>query len=152
MVDGQSRHVPGHLRRPLPLPAPLTLLASLVAGIAACAAGPVQQAPPEPAATSRPLPVRPPADGSAAAGQLFVTDHCSTCHAVGRSGDSPVAEAPAFRDLSARYPLENLAEALGEGIFVGHPLMPAFELTPGEVDSVIAWLRAVQEPPAAEGP
>jgi cytochrome c len=88
----------------------------------------------------------------AAAGRSFVATHCSTCHAVDRAGTSPNPDAPEFRTLAARYPLENLAEALGEGIFVGHPMMPQFELAPEEVDAVIAWLRAIQNPAPQSGP
>ena len=48
------------------------------------------------------------------------------CHAIGRSGASPNPKSPPFRDLSRRYPLSNLEEALGEGIVVGHEgLAPA---------------------------
>lgn len=85
-------------------------------------------------------------------GRAFVTARCSTCHAVERGGDSPVAEAPAFRTLSARYPLENLAEGLAEGLYVGHPVMPEFELTPEEVDAVIAWIGSIQDVPLPEAP
>ena len=36
--------------------------------------------------------------------------------------------APPFRDLPKRYPVENLAEALAEGIVTGHPARPRFIL------------------------
>jgi len=51
-------------------------------------------------------------------------------HAVGADGESPVPEAPPFRMLEARYPLEALEEALAEGIVTGHPDMPQFALEP----------------------
>ena len=35
----------------------------------------------------------------------------SQCHAIGRVGDSPIPEAPPFRTLHTRYPIEDLAEA-----------------------------------------
>ncbi len=44
-----------------------------------------------------------------------------SCHAIGRSGDSPNKDAPAFRTLGQRYPVDSLEEALGEGILSGHP-------------------------------
>ena len=49
-------------------------------------------------------------------GRAIVQINCATCHAVGRQGDSPMAKALPFRDLHKRYPVENLQEALGEGI------------------------------------
>lgn len=115
----------------------------------ACASSPAPVTP-EPAASATAVPVA--SDLSAPSmteqGRAFVTARCSSCHAVGRSGDSPVAQAPPFRTLSARYPLENLAEGLAEGLYVGHPVMPEFELTPEEVDAVIAWIGSIQDAPA----
>ena len=49
-------------------------------------------------------------------GETLLGRDCARCHAVGRAGDSPRKDAPAFRTLSARYPIEALEEALGEGI------------------------------------
>jgi cytochrome c len=80
-------------------------------------------------------------------GEVFAKANCSTCHAVGRDGPSPNPLAPPFRKLGQRYPVENLSEALAEGIFTGHPVMPTFELAPHEVDDLIAWLTAIQEGP-----
>src|SRR5215204_79298 len=47
---------------------------------------------------------------------------------VGRQGDSPMTKAPPFRDLHKQYPVENLQEALGEGIATGHATMPEFKV------------------------
>jgi mono/diheme cytochrome c family protein len=79
-------------------------------------------------------------------GFVFVQTNCSKCHAVGRFGDSPLAIAPPFRTLHERYPVEELAEALVEGIVVGHPSMPQFELDPAQVDDVIAYLKSLERP------
>lgn len=49
--------------------------------------------------------------------------------------------APAFRDLSRRYPIENLAEALAEGIVVGHPLMPQFSFSRREIDALLTYIQ-----------
>ena len=80
-------------------------------------------------------------------GFVFVKTHCSACHAVGRYGDSPLAIAPPFRTLHENYPVEDLAESLAEGIVVGHPTMPQFQLEPDQIDDVIAYLKSL-EPPA----
>ena len=48
-------------------------------------------------------------------GEALLTRACGACHAIGR-GDSPVKDAPAFRTLGQRYPVESLEEALGEGL------------------------------------
>lgn len=134
------------------------LAAGLVA--MACASSPATVTPQPAAAVPAARGAAPAAPAAAALpapslsdqGRAFVTARCSTCHAVERSGESPVAEAPPFRTLSARYPLENLAEGLAEGLYVGHPVMPEFELTPDEVDAVIAWIGAIQDAPGSEAP
>jgi len=88
--------------------------------------------------------------GLADKGEVLVRENCSRCHAVGRVGVSPNAEAPQFRTLSSKYPIENLAESLAEGIVSGHPEMPIFVFNPHEVDAIIAYLEAIQEAPAAD--
>ncbi|MFW6076275.1 MAG: c-type cytochrome [Hyphomicrobiales bacterium] len=69
---------------------------------------------------------------------------CARCHAIGAEGDSPHEEAPPFRTFAERWPVEHLAEALAEGITVGHPDMPEFVLEPGEIDSFIAYLKSLE--------
>lgn len=87
-------------------------------------------------------------DDSVARGLAFVADNCARCHAVGADGESPVAEAPPFRTLEARYPLEALEEALAEGIVTGHPDMPQFALEPDQIADVLGYLRSL--PSAAQ--
>lgn len=83
-------------------------------------------------------------DPTLAQGQKLAEVHCSRCHAVGREGTSPMAEAPPFRDLERRYPIETLAEALAEGIVTGHPQMPVFTFQPGEIDALLAYLDSLR--------
>jgi len=58
--------------------------------------------------------------------------------------------APPFRDLSKRYAIENLAEALAEGIVTGHPAMPKFTFEPREIDALLTFIASLT--PAAEHP
>jgi mono/diheme cytochrome c family protein len=78
-------------------------------------------------------------------GAAIAAANCSSCHAVGRSGDSPAPEAPPFRRLSHHYRVAALQEALGEGISVGHPAMPQFEFAPEDVDALILYLESIQD-------
>ena len=71
--------------------------------------------------------------------------NCSRCHAIGRTGVSPHAAAPPFRALSRKYPVERLAEALAEGLFVGHPDMPEFVFEPEDVGAILDYLTSIQE-------
>lgn len=77
-------------------------------------------------------------------GAAFAEAHCARCHAIGRTGASSKAEALPFRDLHRRYPVEDLAEGLAEGITTGHPEMPAFELDPAQIKDLIAYLRSLE--------
>ena len=76
-------------------------------------------------------------------GQLLER-HCARCHAVGSSGASPRADAPPFRTLAARYPLDSLEEALAESNIAGHPDMPELNLETSEVAAMIAYLKSIQ--------
>ncbi|MGE3744056.1 MAG: cytochrome c [Geminicoccaceae bacterium] len=77
-------------------------------------------------------------------GHAFAQANCASCHAIGRTGTSPLQAAPAFRALHLRYPVENLAEALAEGIVTAHPAMPQFRLEVGEVGDLIAYLKSLE--------
>ncbi|MFZ1101462.1 MAG: c-type cytochrome, partial [Hyphomicrobiaceae bacterium] len=66
-------------------------------------------------------------------GRALAEIKCARCHAIGTQGESPVAIAPPFRVLPQRHPVEHPAEALAEGIVVGHPLMPEFTFDPPEI-------------------
>lgn len=79
-------------------------------------------------------------------GKTIATDLCSGCHAVGRTGDSPHPDALPFRKISMHYPVRDLEEALGEGIFVGHPDMPPFVFAPEDIDALLTYLEAIQDP------
>jgi len=77
-------------------------------------------------------------------GFTFAQTNCSQCHAIGRFGESPIPEAPPFRTLHTRYPIEDLAEAFAEGITTGHPSMPQFQLDPAQINDLLAYLQSVQ--------
>ena len=78
-------------------------------------------------------------------GESLLATHCSRCHATGRTGASVHSDAPPFRTLSSRYPVEELGEALAEGLSVGHPDMPEFVFDPDEVAAILAYLKSIQE-------
>ena len=78
-------------------------------------------------------------------GETLLARDCGSCHAVGRSGDSPDKDALALRSLGKRYPVESLEEALGEGFMSGHPDMPEFEFDADDVGAIIAYLKSIQQ-------
>jgi cytochrome c len=71
-------------------------------------------------------------------GQSIVANKCSSCHAVGRIGESRNPKAPAFRTLHERYPIESLGEALAEGTISGSPDEPEFQFSGREVGAIIS--------------
>ena len=77
-------------------------------------------------------------------GQVFVRTNCAHCHAIDRSSPSPLKDAPPFRTLHRKYPVESLEESLAEGITTGHPSMPEFRLDPGQIGDVIAYLKSLE--------
>ncbi|WP_439514628.1 c-type cytochrome [Oceanibaculum nanhaiense] len=83
---------------------------------------------------------------SIAAGRVIAEERCARCHAIAATGDSPFPAALPFRELHRKYPVEQLAEALAEGIAVGHPDMPEFVLQPAEIEDFIAFLNSLQPP------
>jgi mono/diheme cytochrome c family protein len=82
--------------------------------------------------------------GRAQRGETLARTTCAGCHAIGRTGESPLAIAPPFRTLHTRYPVESLAEALAEGIVTGHPTMPEFSLDAAQVNDFIVYLKSLE--------
>jgi cytochrome c len=77
-------------------------------------------------------------------GLTFVRVHCAQYHAIDKVSESPLAIAPPFRTLHLKYPIEDLARPLAEGIIAGHPTMPQFRLEPDQVADVIAYLKTLE--------
>src|SRR5215467_4421707 len=77
-------------------------------------------------------------------GFVFVKANCSRCHSIDEVTESPLRIAPPFRTLHRKYPVENLEEALAEGIVTGHPSMPEFQLDPGQIGDVISYLKTLE--------
>lgn len=96
-------------------------------------------------------------EGDPLRGKALAEQYCSRCHSTERGKESPVPDAPPFSTFAQRWPLENLEEALAEGIMVGHDKyqMPVFQFDPDQIADFIAYLRTIQEPapkePAANG-
>ena len=78
-------------------------------------------------------------------GEALLAKNCARCHAIGRTGASTHAEAPPFRTLSKKYPIESLAESLAEGLFTGHPDMPEFTFEAADVGAILDYLTSIQD-------
>ena len=85
-----------------------------------------------------------------ARGEAIAQKSCARCHAIGETDTSSMGLAPPFRDLSKRYPLETLEEALAEGIVVGHPAMPRFTFEPREINALLSFIGSLKSREPAE--
>jgi cytochrome c len=81
---------------------------------------------------------------SAERGLEFVATNCAKCHAIGADDESPLTIAPPFRMLHENYPVEDLEEALAEGIVTGHPEMPEFQLDGEQIADLITYLKTLE--------
>ena len=79
----------------------------------------------------------------AKAGREIAERFCTRCHAIGNEAQSPHESAPPFSKIVAKGNVQNLEEALGEGIVVGHPDMPQFQFSPQNVGALIAYLKSL---------
>ena len=77
-------------------------------------------------------------------GKTFALNNCAKCHSIDKVSPSPLKIAPPFRTLHNRYPVETLGEALAEGIYTGHPTMPAFQLDPDQIGDLLAYLKTLE--------
>ncbi len=76
-------------------------------------------------------------------GRAIAAQNCARCHATGATGDCPLSPAPPFRVLPQRYPVENLAEALAEGIVTGHAEMPEFRFPPADIEALLTYIDSL---------
>jgi mono/diheme cytochrome c family protein len=77
-------------------------------------------------------------------GKTFALNNCAKCHSIDKVTASPLKIAPPFRTLHKRYPIETIGEALAEGIYTGHPTMPAFQLDPDQIGDLLAYLKTLE--------
>ena len=83
--------------------------------------------------------------GDVVAGHALAQKHCGACHALDKTSKSPKPEAPPFRTLHERYPVEGLEEALAEGMVTLHPDMPEITFAPDDIDDFIAYLKSLEK-------
>lgn len=92
------------------------------------------------------MPVRAQGNSDVSHGKALVDANCARCHGVGSSDKSSHPDAPPFRILPKRYPLDALEEAFAEGISTGHPDMPEFIATPEQIAAIISYIGSLDTP------
>lgn len=83
-------------------------------------------------------------EASAARGRAFARENCARCHAVDTHNQSSMREAPPFRMLAKRFPIDDLADVLVEGVEQRHPAMPEFRLDPGDAADLTSYLKTLR--------
>jgi cytochrome c len=73
-----------------------------------------------------------------------IAQRCARCHAIGENDISSHKDAPPFRTLHGKWPIEQLEEALVKGIAVNHFDMPEYWFTPDQVSDFRAYLMTLR--------
>ena len=77
-------------------------------------------------------------------GKALVEANCAACHGIGATDESHHPDAPPFRVLWERYPIDALEESFVEGIAVGPPDMPQFTATPQQIAAILDYIASLQ--------
>jgi len=78
-------------------------------------------------------------------GRTLLAQHCAGCHAIGRTGPSPLPAAPAFRTIGDRLDFEELFERMREGLSSGHKEMPTFRFDEEDAHAIRSYLHSIQQ-------
>jgi len=85
------------------------------------------------------------ADERSEHGRALLANNCANCHAIGRTGQSPLVAAPPFRRLSDRLDFDELMERLLNGLSSGHRDMPAFRFSREDAHAIRSYLNSIQD-------
>jgi cytochrome c len=84
-------------------------------------------------------------------GRELLEQLCSRCHAIGKTGVSPHADAPPFRTFGEQKLYDdNLLQRLQDGLESIHRDMPTFRFSHDDGVAVIHYLQSIQEPRKAK--
>ncbi len=79
-------------------------------------------------------------------GRALAKKFCAECHAIGKTGKSPHADAPPFRRLGQLIDLDNFPKrVMIHGLSSNHPDMPQFDMSTRDAVALRNYLRTIQE-------
>ena len=78
-------------------------------------------------------------------GRALLEEFCASCHAIGKTGDSPMRGALPLRMLGLSFDLDQFPRLLERGISSSHPAMPEFKFSHDDARAVSAYLRSIQQ-------
>jgi mono/diheme cytochrome c family protein len=73
-------------------------------------------------------------------GKALLQQHCSRCHGVEATGDSPLKQAPPMRVMYRRFAPKELQAELREGMVSRHREMPQIDFSDEDTDAILAYL------------
>ena len=79
-----------------------------------------------------------------AEGRKLSEINCTRCHNIEAEGESPLTDAPPFREISLNYDSMELIDGFMEGLAVRHPLMPDWEVTEPQAEALAAFILSLR--------
>ena len=73
-------------------------------------------------------------------GRAILARHCAKCHAIDKTSQSILRQAPPLREVYRQYPLERLEFELSEGIGSTHPDMPQIQFSTEQIELILEYL------------
>ena len=80
-----------------------------------------------------------------AEGKRLATINCTKCHNIAAEGESPLTDAPPFREIAKNYDEMELIDGFMDGLAVRHPLMPDWEVTQPQAEQLAAFVLSLSQ-------
>ena len=87
---------------------------------------------------------------SIAEGKRLAEINCARCHNLSTEGESPLTDAPPFREIAKNYDRYELIDGFMEGLAVRHPLMPDWDVTQPQAEELTDFVMSLGEGKKAE--
>lgn len=82
---------------------------------------------------------------SIAEGKRLAEINCARCHNLSTEGESPLTDAPPFREIAKNYDRYELIDGFMEGLAVRHPLMPDWDVTEPQAQGLTDFVMSLGE-------
>lgn len=79
-----------------------------------------------------------------AEGRRLADINCTRCHNIEAEGESPLTDAPPFREVAKNYMPDELFDGFMEGLAVRHPLMPDWDMTDEQARAMTAFIMSLK--------
>jgi mono/diheme cytochrome c family protein len=76
-------------------------------------------------------------------GRAILARYCARCHAIDKSSQSTLRQAPPLRDIYRQYPLKRLEFELSEGIGSRHRDMPQIQFSTEQIEKIMEYLASL---------